>query len=439
MSPNARALVYAATRLGAALALGLLLGWILGNMTTGLGISLGGFLGWQLYHLARVDFWLRRRAYIEPPDTSGMWGDVVAQVSRLHRRKRFHKQRMLQIFRELRRATAAMPDGIVILNAAQEILWFNRAAAQLLRLERRQDIGLRIDNLIRQEQLGRYLRNGDFSSAVTVPGRGDGPQRLSIQAVPYGEEQCILLVRDVTQQLRLETMRRDFVANASHELRTPLTVIAGYLETMAADPQLPAELATPIEEMRHQAVRMTRVIEHLLELSRLETAEGPAPRTPVDVPQMLRTLIADARQRCGTTRQIELDLRSGDGLLGVEAELHSAFANIVENAIKYSRDGGRIVVSWGIDGGSAMFAVRDEGIGIAAEHLPRLTERFYRASTNGGRGRSGSGLGLAIVKHVLQRHEAELQVESVEGRGSRFACVFPPSRIGTAALRKAAS
>ena len=230
-------------------------------------------LGRQLLHLFDFENWLRNRNRRNPPDGSGLLGELVSQVSLLHLRKQFHKQRILALFRELRRSTASMPDGVVALNQAREIVWFNRKAAELLGLKRKTDFGLSLSGLLRVPEFTRYLQKGDFSRGVIVQPRVGETIALEFQGVPYGEGQVFLLVRDVTRQTQLERMRKDFVANASHELRSPLTVIAGYLETLALDPDLPAELKPPLEEMRRQSERMTAIISDLLELSRLEASD----------------------------------------------------------------------------------------------------------------------------------------------------------------------
>jgi two-component system, OmpR family, phosphate regulon sensor histidine kinase PhoR len=257
--------------------------------------------------------------------------------------------------------------------------------------------------------------------------------------VPYGGGQSLLLVRDVTRQMRLEAMRKDFVANASHELRTPLTVIAGYLDTLADDPSVDAAWQEPIKDMRAQAQRMNAIIADLLELSRLESTEGEAPRDPIDVPRMLERLHRDALISADRPRHVLLELESDDGLFGSAHEIESAFTNLLVNALKYTLAEGTVRMRWWVDEEGAYFSVIDSGIGIPAEHIPRLTERFYRVDAGRSRGQGGSGLGLAIVKHALQRHGGWLDVQSVEGKGSNFTCHFPQQRIWKLAVRSAAS
>ena len=420
---------YALARLAAALTAGSLLGWFVGSYWAGLAGTLAVYLGVQLYRLYRLDHWLRNRSRLDPPDPGGLWGDVVVQVVRLHRRKKFHKGRVLQLFRELRRSTASMPDGVVLLNEQSEILWFNRKAGELLGLRRRTDFGLRIENLIRQPQFSRYLESGLHANPLVVRRKPGEDNWLSFQAVPYGSGQMLLLVRDVSRQARLETMRRDFVANASHELRSPLTVIAGYLETLATDPELPSELQGPLQEMRRQSARMTSIVEDLLELSRLESSDEPVAGEPLDVAALIATLRRDVLARPEHPAEVHVAVESDSRLLADAGLLHSAFANLVDNAAKYTPPRGSITLRWwtGVSGGH--FAVTDTGPGISAEHLPRLTERFYRVDPGRARATGGSGLGLAIVKHVLQRHGGELEVQSVPGRGSTFTCHFPAQRL----------
>jgi two-component system phosphate regulon sensor histidine kinase PhoR len=416
-------------RLLAVAALGLLLGWPLGNLWAGLSLACGAYLCWQLVTLSRVEWWVRHRGFAEPPDIDGPWGEVITQIVRLHRRKRYHKQRFMQLFRQIQRSTAALPDGVVILNDLREIVWFNRMAGQLLFLRRPTDLGLRIDNLVRQPEFLRYMNSGQFTNPVILRGGKGDHLYLSVQVVPYGEGQLLMLVRDVSRQMRLEAMRKDFVANASHELRSPLTVISGYLETLSQDPVMDMELQAPIGEMRRQAERMTTIITELLELSRLEAAQDEIDTTPVDVTALMAMLRKDVLARPEHPAEVRLRIESDAMLTGNESEIHSAFSNLVDNAAKYTPDSGSIEIGWRVDPEGAYFSVTDTGIGIHADHIPRLTERFYRVDAGRGRDTGGSGLGLAIVKHVLQRHGATLEIASVQGRGSTFTCHFPPERL----------
>jgi two-component system phosphate regulon sensor histidine kinase PhoR len=429
MQPATQAWWFAAGRMLATVLIGLLLGWLFSMVWVGLGIALALHLGWQLSNLFRLEWWLRHRSFADPPDVGGVFGEIIAQIVRLHRRKRFHKQRFVQLMRQLQRSTAALPNGVVILNAQREIIWFNRMAARLLDLRRTGDLGLRIENLLRQPQFARYLEIGDFSNPIVIRMNTGDDSYLSLQVVPYGEGQQLLLASDVSRQMRLEAMRKDFVANASHELRSPLTVISGYLETLSQDPALDRDLQGPVTEMRRQAERMTSIIRDLLALSRLEETDEMLGGEPIDVAALLSMLRKDVVARPVHPRDIRIRIDSDAQLLGDEPEIHSAFSNLVDNAAKYTPAEGSIEMRWWIDEEGGHFSVADTGMGIPAEHIPRLTERFYRVDAGRSRSTGGSGLGLAIVKHVLQRHAAELEVQSTLGSGSKFICHFPLARV----------
>ena len=420
---------FALARLAGILVLGFCLGLLIGPVWLWVLAAACLYLGWQLVTLYRLDRWLRLRSQLDPPNLGGIWGDIVAQVVRLHRRKQFHKQRLIQLFRELRRSTAALPDGVIILSAQHEIVWFNRQAARLLGLKRPVDVGLRIDNLIRSPEFVLYLHGDDFALPLVIRPPVQLDLYLALQLVPYGGGQSLLLVRDVTRQMRLEAMRKDFVANASHELRTPLTVISGYLDTLADDSSIDAAWAGPIKDMRTQARRMNDIIADLLVLSRMESTDGEAARDAIDVPSMLERLHRDALVSVDRPRHVVLELESTDGLFGSAHELESAFTNLLVNGMKYTLAEGTVRMRWWADAEGAYFSVIDSGIGIPAEHIPRLTERFYRVDAGRSRGQGGSGLGLAIVKHAVQRHGGWLDVQSTEGKGSTFTCHFPPERI----------
>jgi two-component system phosphate regulon sensor histidine kinase PhoR len=430
---------FALVRLAGILLAGLAVGLVVGSIWAGVVGAACFYMGWQLLNLYRLDRWLRLRSQIDPPNLGGIWGDVIAQVVRLHRRKQYHKQRLVQLFRELRRSTAALPDGVIILSSQSDIVWFNRQAARLLGLKRPVDIGLRIDNLIRAPEFIHYLHGEDFALPLVIRPPVHLELYLALQLVPYGAGQSLLLVRDVTRQMRLEAMRKDFVANASHELRSPLTVISGYLDTLADDPSVDAAWAGPIRDMRAQAQRMNAIIADLLELSRLEAADGEAPREPIEVPRLLERLYRDALARAERPQQVLLELETTHGLFGSSHEIESAFTNLLVNALKYTLTDGKVRIRWWADEEGAYFSVIDTGIGIPPEHIPRLTERFYRVDAGRSRGHGGSGLGLAIVKHALQRHDGWLEVESVEGKGSTFTCHFPLQRIWKPLVRAAAS
>jgi two-component system phosphate regulon sensor histidine kinase PhoR len=407
-----------------------LLGWVLGHPLLFLAVALAVVLAYEVRNLLRFEGWLRRRTTEAPPNMSGLWGEVLAITSRLYRRKVFHKRRVLVLLREFRRMTSAMPDGAVLLGQNREILWFNRTAGRWLDLKRKLDYGIRIDNLVRNPDFVEYLdkRGATAPPRIHLPESGD--RWLLVRLVTTNATgQQLLILRDVTSEARLESMRKDFVANASHELRSPLTVIGGYLDALADEPGLDPAWQEPVREMRRQSDRMRSIVQDLLELSRLEAHGGEAETTEVDVGGMLALIRKDALARPQRPAVIELHLDSDALLKGSETELHSIFANLVSNAVKYTPVDGRIDIRWWTDPKGGHLEVRDTGIGIPAEHLPRLTERFYRVDAGRSRKLGGSGLGLAIVKHALQRHGGRMDVASVEGQGSTFTCHFPASRV----------
>lgn len=422
---------------------GLVVGALAGEAWAGLAIALALHGAWNLRQMLRFEHWLRTRSHTEPPADGGPWGEIIALATRLYRRKQFHKRRVVQLFREFRQMTTAMPDGVIVLAGDDEIQWFNRQAAVLLGLRRKVDFGFRIQNLVRHPDFVRFLERaheaegaakggepGVANDSVEIPSPRDADKRLSFHLIAsYGTGQRLLLARDVTREARLESMRKDFVANASHELRSPLTVVSGYLDTLAEEEVLDATWRAPLDEMRRQTARMREIIEDLLELSRLEAAGGEAPEEPVDIAGVLALLRRDVMASPQHPATFDVTVEPPSVLLGSPAEIHSILANLVTNAVKYTPAEGSIAVRWWVDAAGAHLAVKDTGIGIPADALPRLTERFYRVDAGRSRKQGGSGLGLAIVKHALQRHGASLQVESIDGRGSTFTCHFPLRRL----------
>jgi two-component system phosphate regulon sensor histidine kinase PhoR len=405
-------------------------GALFGHALLFVALALVAAVAYHVRNLIRFEHWLRHRADEPPPNMDGLWGEVLAITHRVYRRKVFHKRRVTSLLREFRRMTSAMPDGAVLLGANREILWFNRTAGHWLDLRRKVDYGLRIDNLVRNPDFVEYLdRRGAMAPPrIHLPKHGD--RWLLIRLVTTSDAgQQLLILRDVTNEARLESMRKDFVANASHELRSPLTVIGGYLDSLADEPGLDPAWQQPVQEMRRQSDRMSSIVQDLLELSRLEAQGGDAELAPVDVAGMLSLIRKDALARPEHPAVVDLQLDSDAVLLGSESELHSIFSNLVSNAVKYTPSAGRVDIRWWTDEKGGHVEVRDTGIGIPSEHLPRLTERFYRVDAGRSRKLGGSGLGLAIVKHALQRHGGRLEVRSVEGQGSTFSCHFPTERV----------
>ncbi len=389
------------------------------------------YLGLHLYNLHRLEHWLRVGRRYHPPDARGIWGDVFHGLYRLQQRNRRRKRRLAQFLDRFEQVLGALPDATVVLGADHTIEWANEAAARLLNLRWPQDSGRRIQTLVRFPLFLEYVERGDFAEPVEMPSPADGRVRLAVRLIPYGQDQLLLVARDMTRIHRLEQVRRDFVANVSHELRTPLTVMRGYLETLeGAGDELPAAWGEPVAIMGQQVARMQRIVEDLLLLARLEAEPVGAGARVVKVAPMLAQLREEARVLSGERgHRIELTADEELCLRGEEHVLRSAFANVLFNAVQYTPAGGGITMRWYADGDGAHFEVEDNGIGVPPAHIPRLTERFYRVDKGRSRATGGTGLGLAIVKHALNRHDGRLRVQSEVGVGSVFTCDFPRERV----------
>jgi two-component system phosphate regulon sensor histidine kinase PhoR len=387
-------------------------------------VGLLALLAYHVQHLARLARWLAAPVPGKVPEGSGTWDEVLNALHKYERAAVHRESQLEDALTRFRRAAQALPDGVIMLDAENRIEWCNNAATQL-GLDPRADVGQSIANLLRSPVFVDYLASREQSPPVHVQ---LGNAIFSLQLVPYGDSQRLLLSRDVTQAERLETLRRDFVANVSHELRTPLTVLVGFLETVRELKLDPQRTRDYLGMMQEQSARMQRIIEDLLTLSLLESAPPPAADRVATRP-LLQRLHADAQALSGGRHRITLQGSPGVDLLGAESEIASAFGNLVSNAIRYTPRDGEVRIIWREMAEGASFSVEDTGIGIAPEHLPRLTERFYRVDRSRSRESGGTGLGLAIVKHALARHQAQLDVESKPGLGSRFTIRFPAKRI----------
>jgi two-component system phosphate regulon sensor histidine kinase PhoR len=366
------------------------------------------------------------------PWGGGVWARVYAQVGYTKERTRASRRKWRQLIKELRASAKAFPDGGVVLNESREIVNYNKAARQLLGLKKKRDRGQRIENLLRHPDFVTYAAHADRRKSIEIPAPGGGEGWLSCRIIPYGPGQSLLLVRDITQTVKMEAMRRDFVANASHELRSPLTVIAGYLETLSEDDALPENWQGPVADMRAQANRMSELVRDLLRLAKLESSESCTDNQVVDIVGLLTSARKDALASPQHPERIELVFDSKNKILGDKLEIQSIVSNLLSNAIRYTPQDGSVTITWGEDKHGGYLNFTDTGIGIAAEDLPRLTERFYRADGGRDREKGGTGLGLAIVKHALMRHDARLEVRSQLGKGSSFICHFPPERLAPA-------
>jgi len=382
----------------------------------------------QLIERRKLRRWLSQSRPSDPPEAGGAWGEVFNVLHR-HRRENLRRRRQLaRLMVRSRRVAQALPYGVTVLDAQMRVDWCNEAAHEHLGLDPERDRGEAVVNFVRQPEFVAYLAAREFAQPLRLRTPAAGTRTISIQFVPFEEAGWLLLSQDVTGAERLEAMRRDFVANVSHELRTPLTVLMGFIETIR-DLKLDAgRVRDYVGLMAPQAERMRRIIEDLLTLSALEHAPPP-PQERVRVRPLLERLRAEIDQLSAGRHRVALAIEGAHDLSGAETEIASAFLNLATNAVRYTPPGGEIRMAWRSSGAGAEFAVEDTGIGIEAEYIPRLTERFYRVDRGRSRETGGTGLGLAIVKHALSRHQATLGVESTPGKGSRFAVRFPAARL----------
>ena len=387
----------------------------------------------QLWMVLRLVHWAGCPLGTPTPSASGAWGAAFEALHRRARLARAEREHATEELARFRHAAEALPDGVVILDGYRVIEWMNLQAEACFGLKASVDTGSRITHLLREPEFLAYLDSPDHRGVPLELQTQRNPGRsLHVQAAPFAAGRTLLLVRDVTQLQKLATMRRDFVANVSHELKTPLTVTIGFVETAleALNDTPPQEIAQYLQTAAVQAQRMQQLIDDLLTLSSLETDSPPPLEDPIDVAALLADIYRDVEALSAGRHRITLENQGPRRLLGSASELRSAFANLAGNAVRYTAAGGTIVLRWSVEGSAGgRFSVSDSGFGIAREHLPRLTERFYRVDRGRSREVGGTGLGLAIVKHVLERHQAALQIESEPGKGSRFSAVFPPHRV----------
>lgn len=419
------------------LALAAALVGLFGGMTAALGAFAAGVLlmhACHLRNLQRLVDWTHEPIGTPVPSAWGVWNRAFADINRRSRSSHEMRERLALSLERFREASQAMPDGALYLSAEDRIEWMNQKAEQHFGLDAVRDSGVPVTKLVRQPEFIRFLNEGDHDEALVLHSDRRLGLTMMVQVVPFGGGQKMIISRDVSQLERLETMRRDFVANVSHELRTPLTVVIGFLETLVdgLDDFAADDVKHYVRLALDQSVRMEALIEDLLTLSALETC-APAPAEQrVTVGPLVQDIAEDARLLSTGRHEISVDIAAGDEalvLLGSTKELRSAFTNLASNAVHYTPAGGKIRLSWRRVRDGAEFAVEDNGVGIEPRHLPRLTERFYRVDLGRSRETGGTGLGLAIVKHILSRHGAELRIESEYGRGSRFSVRFPASRL----------
>ncbi len=383
---------------------------------------------WQSWALFRFSRWLCEGGTSLPQDlnSSSLWGRLYAQVQGLRLRAEHRKRRLSEYLRRSRELAAALPDGVIALTVDNTIEWFNRAAADIFALKGH-DVSQRVDNILRYPDFIAYMRQPGDAREVQLELPERPGQVFAVRQIPYGEGLHLIIVRDVSEATRLEAMRRDFVANASHELRTPLTVLAGYIEALEERFCTDTVMLRVLTQMQNQSQRMRLLIDDLLTISHLEepAVEGRSER--VDMRALMLRLLNEG-ESLAQGQHLTLGAVSDVDLLGDEKTLYSAFSNLLNNALQYTPPEGFVRLEWLASDDSSRFIVTDSGCGIPQQHLPRLTERFYRVDAGRSSSLGGTGLGLSIVKHVLRRHDAYLEIESTVGEGSRFSCCFPLSR-----------
>lgn len=401
------------------------LGWMFNCFVGPAILFVAFYIGRQLWSTYKFEHWIKGEGDVNHPPVSGFWSEVSYQVSKKQRALEKHADLYLYKSEQFKAASMLIPSAIVSLDSDNHIEWFNDPSKKILGL-RRLDVGRRIEGILRQPEFLKYLESLQYDKTIKLNLRMG--RTYEVRVIEYFEGHKLIIAQDITELYNLAQIRRDFVANASHELRTPLTVLHGYLELMQEMADEPS-WQQPLEHMHNQTVRMRTIIEDLLTLSTMEADSINAEIQSVDVPAILRQLQPEVEQLTDGRHQFEFEIDETLRIQGYQEPLKSLFMNLLSNAVRYSPEGGKITAKWQRTQKGASFSVKDQGIGVSAEHIPRLTERFYRVDKDRSRTTGGTGLGLAIVKHVLEKHDSQLQIKSNYGRGSTFSCTFPSNRI----------
>lgn len=405
----------------------LIAGFFNGHMAYTLIFGGGLYMLWTLGRIQRLYHWLEQGGRDYPPHATGVWGDISDQLYQLQQRNRQHRHNYQALVARVRKITAALDEGVVILDAERCLEWWNPAAGKLLGL-RKEDQAQVFTNLIRSPAFIRFINHPPYGEPLELQAPGNHQHLLQFNASPFGDNELVVVIQDITRLHNLESMRKEFVANISHELRTPLTVLKGYIETLtdSTEPTTPL-WQKALGQMEEQAQRLTVLTDDLAMLSQLESAPAPLEAKLIHLESLLRPILDSARALSDGQHTLTLECSSDLSIMGSARELHSAFSNIIYNAVKHNPEGCDIDVLASREQNCIRVEIRDTGIGIDPTHLPRLTERFYRADDSRASSSGGTGLGLAIVKHVLARNDGELSIHSTLGRGSSFVCSFPCS------------
>ncbi|MDX1451435.1 MAG: phosphate regulon sensor histidine kinase PhoR [Oleiphilaceae bacterium] len=421
-------------------ALTILFGLAIGQLAWVLVIALSAYLLWSLRQAIRLHRWLYgEETHDDIPESYGLWGDLFEGLYSVQQQNLATQNSLKSMIERVRSSTNALRDGVIMTNGEGQMDWWNEAAAELFGFRRDKDFGQLITNLVREPTFKKYFERKDYEQALELVSPANPNLILRIHITLFGEEDRLILAQDITRMHHLEQMRRDFVSNVSHEMRTPLTVIHGYIETLQDAADLPTKWQRPLKSMADQTRRLEVLVSDLLLLEKYESEDRAQSQKDVSVSKLLEMICSDARLLSGEREhKIRLHCEAHGSLVGEENQLRSAFSNLVFNAVKYTPEKGQIDVLCWQDNRGLHVSVRDTGCGFDPIHIPRLTERFYRADPSRNNQTGGSGLGLAIVKHVLINHDATLEIKSQIDRGSEFTCHFPPHRVN-AALDTAAS
>ena len=407
------------------LVIALIVGIAIDHMSLALLIGSLVYIIGHFLQMHKLHSWLQRSDN-SPPEAHGIWGDVFDRIYQLQRHQQQEKEQLQAVIKRIQEITSALKDGVIILDWRGHLDFWNPAAHRMLALHTK-DQGQSVINFIRHPKFVSYFEEGNYNEPLELPSPRFPSKHLQFQITPFGNNERLIVIRDITQLHNLEKMRQDFVANVSHELRTPLTVINGYVETLADNNTTPS-WNKPLQQMLQQTKRMSLLINDLLVLSKLETTEAGHNQKSINIEQLLQVVKSEAevlsKEKNQSLTLICNNTTKPLTMPGNEKELHSAFSNLVTNAIKYTPNDGKISILLWQDKNYFYVSVSDNGPGIEAKHIPRLTERFYRVDASRNSSTGGTGLGLAIVKHVLMRHDAELKITSEVGKGSVFMCVF---------------
>jgi two-component system phosphate regulon sensor histidine kinase PhoR len=423
-------------RLAIFIAIAAAVGWFFDSLWPTLCLVMFLYIAWTLYQLKGIRNWLADDSEQYPPESLGLWGEIYDKLYSLQKQQVRIQQHLEAEVQYLRDSFASLSDAVVMTNPQGAIVWCNISAKRFLGLRLPKDEGTSVLNLLRDPGFVEFYESGDYSHTLEIVAPGDQGRRLEVEITLFGKGNRLIFARDVTDLHHLEKMRQDFVSNASHELRTPLTVISGYIENFLMLPQPLPNIEKPLQQMRQHAARMESLIRDLLELSRLETMPDEMHKTVVPLGELAQSVVEEAQASLADTEQrvFDVEVDKSIRIYGKRFELHSALLNLVVNACKYTHNNGHISVRCYQDDEGAHFVVKDDGIGIDPQHIPRLTERFYRTDSSRSINTGGTGLGLAIVKHILMRHEATLQISSDgHNKGSTFGCHFQPHRVETKA------